>query len=135
MYVLEKCKLYKTIEDKFKEYAMNATDVKPNKEYQIALNDVYSIIKKFDENFNENNVRFKQFNEIDEDLCFKENKHIYFSSIKLNQKLNEEWKFWFFIKILTVLDKKIEKSYSLFNEVFKKSLNQNQNKVYFKKNK
>jgi hypothetical protein len=135
MYVLEKCKLYKTIEDKFKEYALNATDVKPNKEYQIALNDVYSKIKKIDENFNENNVRFKQFNEIDEDLCFKENKHIYFSSIKLNQKLNEEWKFWFFIKILTVLDKKIEKSYSLFNEVFKKSLNQNQNKVYFKKNK
>ena len=83
-------------------------------------------LKIFVKIFNENNIKFKKFKEIDEDLCFKdEEQQIYFSSVKLKQKLNEEWKFWFYIKILNVLDKKIENSYSLFNEVFNKPNNQN----------
>ena len=134
MYVLEKCKLYKKIEDKFKEYAVNTPNVQPNKEYQIALDEVYTKIKIIIENFNGNNIKFKRFNEIDEDLCFKDDeKNIYFSSIKLKQKLNEEWKFWIFIKILNVLEVKIEKSYYLFNEVFK--MQDNQKSITFKNTK
>ena len=134
MHVLKKCKLYKSIEDKFKEYAMNTPNVEPNKEYQTALDDIYTKIKMIDENFNGNNIKFKSFNEIDEDLCFiDEKQHIYFSSIKLKQKLNEEWKFWIFIKILNVLEVKIEKSYYLFNEVFK--MQDNKKSITFKNTK
>ena len=51
MYVLKKCQFYKTIENKFKEYAVDTPNVEPNKEYQIALNEVYSTIKNICQNF------------------------------------------------------------------------------------
>ena len=69
--------------------------------------------------FNENKVKFKKFTTIDKDFCFKNNELIFFSSMKLDEKLNEEWKFWIFIKILKISNVKIEDSYSLFNKVFK----------------
>ena len=128
MRVLEKCSFYKSIDDKFKEYAENIPNEEPNKEYQIALNEVYSKIKKYiKENFNENQIKFKRFNNIDQDLCFQDKQEIYFSSAKLKEKLNKEWKFWIFIKILTILNVSIEKSYPLFFELFKKPIIQNSN--------
>ena len=127
LYVLKRCSFYKSLEDKFKEYAMNTANEEPNKEYQVALNEVYSKIKNINENFSENHIKFKKFSKIDEDLCFKNEKDIYFSSAKLKENINIEWKFWIFIKILTILNVKIEKSYSIFFEIFKKPIIQNSN--------
>ena len=85
------------------------------------MNDIYSKIKLINQDFNGDNIKFKKFDNIDNDLCFKNNEFIYFSSNKLNENLNEQWKFWIFIKILNVLDIKIEDSFKLFNEIFKKN--------------
>ena len=71
--------------------------------------------------FSEDQVKFKKFQTIDKDFCFKNKEQIYFSSMKLEEKPNEEWKFWIFIKILKISNIKIEDSYSLFNKVFKEN--------------
>ena len=120
--VLKKCDLYKTIKQKFIEYANKSKNVEPNKEYKIALNDIFSKVKIIQKDFNGNNVKFKKFENIDNNLCFKDNDLIYFSSNKLKEILNEKWKFWIFIKILNVLDVKIENAYMLFDQIFKKPI-------------
>ena len=106
MNILEKSPFYKTIETKFIEYAEKTENVEPRKEYQIAIKDVCSKIQIFDKDFNETKIKFKKFREIDVDLCFKNNDEIIFSSLKLEEKLNEEWKFWIFVKILNIIGKK-----------------------------
>lgn len=118
MKILEKSTFYKTIKTKFIECAEKAENVEPRKEYQIAIKDVCSKIQIFDKDFNETKIKFKKFREIDVDLCFKNNDEIIFSSLKLEEKLNEEWKFWIFVKILNIIGKKIEDCYSLFKKVF-----------------
>ena len=106
MKILEKSTFYKTIKTKFIECAEKAENVEPRKEYQIAIKDVCSKIQIFDKDFNETKIKFKKFREIDVDLCFKNNDEIIFSSLKLEEKLNEEWKFWIFVKILNIIGKK-----------------------------
>ena len=116
--ILEKSSFYKTIETKFIEYAEKTENVEPTIEYKNAIKDVCSKIRIIVSDFNENRIKFKNFGKIDSDLCFKNKDEIYFSSIKLEENLNEEWKFWLFVKILNIIGKKIENSYSLFNKVF-----------------
>ena len=120
MKVLEKYSLYQTIENKFEEYVTKAFSIEPGEEHKKALDEIYVKIKIIISDFNGNNIKFKKFKEIDNNLCIRYKENIYFSSFKLEEHLNEEWKFWVFIKILNVLDIKIENSYLLFNEVFKK---------------
>ena len=117
MSILEKSPFYKTIETKFIECLEKTENVEPRKEYKIAIKDVCSKIQLIVKDFNETKIKFKKFREVDDDLCFKNNDEIFFSSVKLEEKLNEEWKFWIFVKILNVIGKKIEDSYSLFNKV------------------
>ena len=121
MHILKKCPLYKDIKRKFAEYAEKSQDVEPKNEYKLALSDIYSKIQFIMPNFSGNQVKFKKFTTIDKYFCFKNNEQIYFSSLKLEEKLNEEWKFWIFIKILKISNIKIEDSYALFNQVFKKN--------------
>ena len=71
--------------------------------------------------FNDNNVKFKIFEKGDKNFCFKNKDQIFFSSIKLEEEINDEWKFWIFIKILNILNIKVEESFSLFNKIFKEN--------------
>ena len=120
--ILKESSSYKTIETKFKEYAEKAKNVEPRKEYKIAIKDVCSKIQFISKDFNESKIKFKNFGKIDENLCFKNNDEIYFSSIKLEEKLSEEWKFWFFVKILNIIGTKIEDSFHIFYSLFDKLL-------------
>ena len=117
-YILKKSKNYKSIEKKFEEYAEKTESVEPNKEYKEALKSIYSKLKTILPDFNENIIVFKNFSTTDKDFCFKNDEHIIFCSKKLEEELNNEWKFWIFIKILNTSEIKNEDSYKLFNQIF-----------------
>ena len=130
-HVLEKSSFYKGIETKFTEYIENSPNAEPSEEYKIALKDIYSKIQLNLPDFNENNVHFKIFEKMDKNFCFKNNVQIYFSSIKLEEEINDEWKFWIFIKILNISNIKIEDSFDLFNKIFKENIpNQSINNIF-----
>ena len=114
--VLEKSSFYIDIETKFAKYAEKTEDVKPRNKYKIALKEICSKIQLKIKEFKEDKIKFKKFGKIDENLCFKHKEIIYFSSTKLEEELNEEWKFWIFVKILNINDIKIEDSYDLFTK-------------------
>jgi len=118
-YLLENSSLYIDIDTKFGKYAEKTEDVVPKNEYKIAIKNICSIIQSKLNSFNEDKIKFKKFGKIDENLCFKHNEIIYFSSCKLEEELNEEWKFWIFVKILNICEIKIEDSYSLFSKSIK----------------
>ena len=120
-HILKKSSFYKGINTKFEEYAENCSNAEPSEEYKIALKDIYSRIQLIIPDFNENNVKFKIFEKMDKNFCFKNDEQIYFSSIKLEEEINDEWKFWIFIKILNISNIKIEESFSLFNKIFKEN--------------
>ena len=105
---------------KFEEYAEKTESVEPNKEYKEALKSIYSKLKTILPDFNENIVVFKNFSTTDKNFGFKNDKNIIFCSKKLKEELNNEWKFWIFIKILNTSEIKIEDSYKLFNQIFTK---------------
>jgi len=115
-HVLEKSSFYIDIETKFANYAEKTEDVVPKNEYKIAIKEICSKIQLKIKEFNEDKIKFKKFGKIDENLCFKHKEIIYFSSTKLEEELNEEWKFWIFVKILNISDIKIEDSYNLFRK-------------------
>ena len=97
-------------------YAEKTEEVEPKNEYKIAIKDICSKVQLKLKEFSEDKIKFKKFEKIDVNLCFKHKEIIYFSSIKLDEKLNEEWKFWIFVKILNICEIKIEDSYNLFNK-------------------
>ena len=119
MEILEKSEKHINIEEKFKEYVEHSQNVEPEEKYKIALNEVCSKVKIKINDFNESKIIFKKFEAIDVNLCFINEGIIYFSSDKLKEKPNKEWKFWIFVKILNAKDIKIEDSYILFNQVLK----------------
>ena len=119
MEILEKSEKHISIEEKFKEYVEHSQNVEPEEKYKIALNEVCSKVKIKINDFNESKIIFKKFEAIDVNLCFINEGIIYFSSDKLKEKPNKEWKFWIFVKILNAKDIKIEDSYILFNQVLK----------------
>ena len=84
------------------------------------MNSVYQKITAIFPKFKEYIVKFKQFDQIDKDLSFIDNKIIYFSSEKLKEKLSQEWQFWIFIKILKLLNIKIEDHFGEFRKVLAK---------------
>lgn len=119
--ILEKSTFYKSIETKFYDYIEKAEIVKPNKEYDLCLEKVYQKIKEVLPKFKDYKVHFIKLNKIDKDLCFCNKNNIYFSSDKLKEKLKKEWKFWIYIKILKILDVKIEDSFNVVNAFFNNS--------------
>ena len=132
-FILKKSENYKSIEKKFEEYAEKTESVEPNKEYKEALKSIYSKLKTILPDFNENIVVFKNFPTTDKDFCFKNAEHIIFCSKKLEEELNNEWKFWIFIKILNTSEIKIEDSYKLFNQIFtEEEKKENNNSLYSK---
>ena len=120
MKILEKSSFYKSIEKKFSEYCEKAKEIKPDSDYDFFLENVCKKIEVIFPDFKEYKVHFKQFEKVDKDLSFCDNKNIYFSSEKLKDELNQEWEFWIFIKLLKLLEIKIENAFESFNKLFSK---------------
>ena len=59
-----------------------------NNSWSFNNNNNYISDKQIKKDFNGNNIKFKKFDNIDNDLCFKDNEFIYFSSNKLGENLN-----------------------------------------------
>ena len=117
--VLEKSKHYLNVNQKFAKYVEDSKTIEPKGKYKDALKEICDKITPYIKNFEESKVKFKKFTSMDKNFSFKNNDNIYFSSLKLEENLDKEWKFWIFIKILNISDIKIEESYSLVNELFK----------------
>ena len=118
MQILERSKNYISISDKFDGYIANSIEVKPKGKYLIALGEIYSKIKKLEPSFNENKVRFIKFGINDKNFCYLGNNIINFSSLKLEEEIDNTWKFWIFIKIAKILDINIEENYYIIKNGF-----------------
>ena len=123
MYILERSKNYLSIEKKFSYYVSNVLVVKPKGEYKKALEEIFYNVKKIKNDFDEKSVVFKKFKEDDKNFCFYDNNIINFSAQKLTEPLNNEWKFWIFVKILKSLKIEIEDNYRFILDVFGKKIN------------
>ena len=121
MKILEKSKKYLSVQNKFTLYVKNAVTVEPKGTYKKALNEIYTKVKTMKENFEGRMVEFKKFEREDKYFCFYDKKTISFSSIKLNEPVNNNWKFWIFVKILQFLNIKIEDNYQFINNAFEKN--------------
>jgi len=88
--ILKESSLYIDIETKFGIYTEKTEEVEPKNEYKIAIKDICSKVQLKLKKFSEDKIKFKKFEKIDVNLCFKHKEIIYFSSIKLEEKLNEE---------------------------------------------
>ena len=120
MDILEKSKNYISIEDKFSIYVQNVITVEPIGEYKTALAEVFSKVTNIVSSFDGKNVLFKKFEKGDAKFCYIDQKLkvINFSALKLEEPINNEWKFWIFMIILKFLNVKIEEYYKLINNVF-----------------
>jgi len=120
MDILEKSKNYISIEDKFSIYVQNVITVEPIGEYKTALTEVFSKVTNIVSSFDGKNVLFKKFEKGDAKFCYIDQKLkvINFSALKLEEPINNEWKFWIFMIILKFLNVKIEEYYKLINNVF-----------------
>ena len=136
MNILKKSSFYKDIERKYEEYTEKLESVEPDFEYSSSLQTIYQKIIEVYPKFKGYKVEFKKFGETEKDLVYPgKNKKIYFSSEKLKEKLDKEWKFWIFAKIIKTLDIKIEDSYSLLNNVLATKLYNNNNMINIMDNK
>ena len=69
---------------------INTQNVENNTNIDSSFNNNNNYIsdKQIKKDFNGNNIKIKKFDNIDNDLCFKDNEFIYFSSNKLGENLN-----------------------------------------------
>ena len=119
MEILKKSNNYISIEDKFSLYVKNANTIQPEGIHKIALDEIYSKVKNIVPLFDEKKVIFKKFEKIDTNFCyFDKDKNINFSTLKLQEPIDKEWKFWVYVKILKFLDVKIEDNYKHINGAF-----------------
>ena len=142
---LMKSKHYISIEEKFRKYIEEAKIIEPEDEYNNALYEVTTLIRKQKPNFIRRNIIFKEFEiNFGKDFCYGNNDKVYFSSLKLKEKINNEWKFWILMVTLEKLNIKIANSKEIFGDIFKKNdnilnlqeyyqkLEENQNKFFEK---
>ena len=123
MYILEKSKNYISINKKFSNYVSNVIIVEPKGKYKKALEEIFNNVKKMKNEFDGKSVVFKKFNGDDKDFCFYDNNIINFSAQKLTEPLNNQWKFWIFVKILKSLKIEIEDNYQFIIGAFEKKIN------------
>ena len=118
MDILEKAKNYISIKKKFSLYVEYSENIEPKGIHKEALNEIYSKIKKMDKSFDGKIIFFKKFEREEKNFCYVDNNKINFSALKLNEDINNSWKFWIFVKILQFLKVKIEDNYQFINNVF-----------------
>ena len=97
--------------------------VEPKGKYKEALEEIVNNVKKMKNEFDGKSVVFKKFNGDDKDFCFYDNNIINFSAQKLTEPLNNQWKFWIFVKILKSLKIEIEDNYQFIIGAFEKKIN------------
>ena len=131
---LKKSKHYISIEEKFRKYIEEVKIIEPEDEYNNALDEVTTLVKKQKPNFIRENIIFKEFEiNFGKDFCYGNNYKVYFSSLKLKEKISNEWKVWILMMTLEKLNIKIANAKEIFGDIFKKNDNILNQQEYFQK--
>ncbi len=131
---LMKSKHYISIEEKFRKYIEEVKIIEPEDEYNKALDEVTTLIKKQKPNFIREKIIFKEFEiNFGKDFCYGNNNKVYFSSLKLKEKISNEWKVWILMMTLEKLNIKIANAKEIFGDIFKKNDNILNEQEYFQK--
>ena len=124
---LKKSKHYISIEEKFRKYIEEVKIIEPKDEYNNALDEVATLIKKQKPDFIRENIIFKEFEiNFGKDFCYANKDKVYFSSLKLKEQINNEWKVWILMMTLEKLNIKIANAKEIFGDIFKKDYILNQ---------